>query len=62
MEDSYLMCADDVKCKTIGEALGELLKKPTADTQEERSKILKRNHDQIVARASCLQNLDQVHD
>lgn len=51
-----------MKCKMIGDALGKLLKKPTVYSQEERSMILERNQDQNVARAACLQNLDQVHD
>lgn len=61
LEDFYLKCADDAKCKMIGDALGELLKKPTVHSQEKRSKILERNQDQNVAKTACLQNLDQVH-
>lgn len=52
MEDFYLKCADDAKCKMIGDILGELLKKPTVYSQEERSKILERNQDQNVARTA----------
>lgn len=51
MEDFYLQCADDAKCKMIGDIL-ELLKKPTVYSQEERSKILERNQDQNVARTA----------
>ncbi|RMC11357.1 hypothetical protein DUI87_11476 [Hirundo rustica rustica] len=56
LEDIYLKCADDAK------VIGELLKKPAVCSQEEISKILERNQEQNVARTSCLQNLDQVHD